>query len=61
MIRRAASGHGRRRRVEGRPDLPRPHLPVTDVAELITDSSADEAALDAIRRGGTQVIIADEP
>jgi DeoR family transcriptional regulator of aga operon len=33
--------------------------PVTDVAELITDSSADSAALDGIRRAGTEVIIAD--
>jgi len=33
--------------------------PVTDVSELITDLSADAGALDAIRRAGTEVIIAD--
>jgi DeoR family transcriptional regulator of aga operon len=33
--------------------------PVTDVSELITDSSADPAALDAIRHAGTEVVIAD--
>jgi len=33
--------------------------PVADVAELITDSSADPVALDGIRRAGTEVIIAD--
>jgi len=32
---------------------------VTEVSELITDSSADPAALDAIRRGGTEIVIAD--
>jgi DeoR family transcriptional regulator, aga operon transcriptional repressor len=33
--------------------------PVTEVSELVTDSSADLAALDAIRRAGTETIIAD--
>ena len=33
--------------------------PLTDVSELITDSSADPAALDAIRRAGTEVVVAD--
>lgn len=33
--------------------------PITDVHELITDSSADPAVLDAIRRAGTEVVIAD--
>ena len=33
---------------------------LTDVSELITDSSADPTALDAIRRAGTPVLIADE-
>jgi DeoR family transcriptional regulator of aga operon len=33
--------------------------PISDVHELITDSSADPAVLDAIRRAGTQVVIAD--
>jgi DeoR family transcriptional regulator, aga operon transcriptional repressor len=33
--------------------------PVTEVSELITDSSADPAALDAIRRAGAEVVIAD--
>jgi DeoR family transcriptional regulator of aga operon len=33
--------------------------PVTDVSELITDSSADPAALDAIRHAGTEVVVAD--
>lgn len=32
--------------------------PVTEVSELITDESADPAALEAIRRSGTEVIIA---
>jgi DeoR family transcriptional regulator of aga operon len=32
--------------------------PITDVSVLVTDSSADAAGLDAIRRGGTEVIIA---
>jgi DeoR family transcriptional regulator, aga operon transcriptional repressor len=31
---------------------------VTEVSELITDSSADPAALEAIRRGGTEIVIA---
>jgi DeoR family transcriptional regulator of aga operon len=33
--------------------------PVGNVSELITDQSADPAALDLIRRSGTEVIIAD--
>ncbi|GAA2848640.1 DeoR family transcriptional regulator [Actinoplanes cyaneus] len=32
--------------------------PVTDVATLVTDASADAAALDALRRTGTEVVIA---
>lgn len=32
--------------------------PVTAISELVTDSSADPAALEALRRAGTQVIIA---
>jgi DeoR family transcriptional regulator of aga operon len=33
--------------------------PVSEVSELITDQSADPEALDAIRRSGTEVIIAE--
>ena len=33
--------------------------PVTDAAVLVTDASADPAALDAIRRAGTEVIVAN--
>src|SRR3954449_922174 len=34
--------------------------PITDVAMLVTDSSADETGVDAIRRTGTDVMIAGE-
>ena len=31
---------------------------ITDVATLVTDTSADAAGIDAIRRTGTEVIVA---
>jgi DeoR family transcriptional regulator of aga operon len=34
--------------------------PVTDVSELITDASADPATLDALRRAGLTVVVADQ-
>jgi DeoR family transcriptional regulator of aga operon len=34
--------------------------PITDVTTLVTDSSADEAGVEAIRRTGTDVVVAGQ-
>jgi DeoR family transcriptional regulator of aga operon len=35
--------------------------PITEVAMLVTDASADPAGIEAIRRAGTEVIVASAP